>query len=126
MLRISNPAMAWKRLNPSARQEALAFYVWILPWLIGFLLWRAWPMLDSLYLAFTDYRLLNSPNFTGLENIDRLMKDEQFWKSLRVTLLYVAGTVPVGTTIALGAAMLLAQKLRGVNFWRTIYFMRSR
>lgn len=125
MIRISNPVATWKRLNPAARSEALAFYIWIMPWLIGFLLWRAWPMLDSLYLAFTDYRLLNSPTFTGLDNIRTLLDDEQFWKSLRVTLLYVVGTVPIGTTIAMGAAMLLAQKLKGVNFWRTIYFMPS-
>jgi multiple sugar transport system permease protein len=125
MLKISNPVTAWRQMRASARNEARAFYLWISPWLLGFLIWRAWPMLDSLYLAFTDYRLLNSPNFTGLENINKLINDEQFWKSLQVTLLYVAGTVPFGTLIALGAAMLLAQKLRGVNFWRTIYFMPS-
>lgn len=125
MFKISNPVATWKRLNPAARSEAIAFYVWILPWLVGFLLWRAWPMLDSLYLAFTDYRLLNSPTFTGLENIRTLLDDEQFWQSLRVTFFYVAGTVPIGTMIAMGAAMLLAQKLKGVNFWRTIYFMPS-
>ncbi|MBN1681398.1 MAG: sugar ABC transporter permease [Anaerolineae bacterium] len=125
MLKISNPVVTWKRLNPAMRQEAIVFYIWISPWLFGFLLWRAWPMVDSLYLAFTDYRLLNSPNFTGLDNIRTLLDDEQFWKSLRVTLMYVVGTVPIGTTIAMGAAMLLAQKLKGVNFWRTIYFMPS-
>ncbi len=125
MLKISNPVAAWKNMRPSAKNEAVAFYIWILPWFFGFLLWRAWPMLDSLYLAFTDYRLLDAPNFTGFENINKLLNDDQFWKSLEVTLLYVAGTVPVGTVIALGAAMLLAQKLKGINFWRTIYFMPS-
>lgn len=125
MLKISNPVAAWKKMKPSDKNEAVAFYIWISPWLIGFLIWRAWPMLDSLYLAFTDYRLLDAPNFTGLDNINKLMADDQFWQSLKVTLFYVVGTVPIGTAIALGAAMLLAQKLKGINFWRTIYFMPS-
>ncbi|MCD4686402.1 MAG: sugar ABC transporter permease [Anaerolineae bacterium] len=125
MLKISNPVTAWKQMQPNAKQEAVSFYIWIMPWFLGFLIWRAWPMLDSLYLAFTDYRLLNAPNFTGLDNIEKLINDEQFWQSLKVTVLYVAGTVPVGTALALGTAMLLAQKLKGVNFWRTIYFMPS-
>jgi multiple sugar transport system permease protein len=125
MPKINNPIATWRHLTPTRKQEAIAFYIWILPWLIGFLLWRAWPMLDSLYLAFTDYRLLNTPSFTGLDNIRTLMDDERFWKSLRVTLYYVIGTVPIGTSIALVAAMLLARKLKGVNFWRTIYFMPS-
>jgi multiple sugar transport system permease protein len=112
-------------MTPLARKEAIAFYLCILPWLIGFFVFLAWPMIRSMYLAFTNYRVLNEPRFTGLENVERLINDELFWQSLRVTVIYVLGSVPVGTAIALGVAMLLSQKLVGVNIWRTIFFLPS-
>jgi multiple sugar transport system permease protein len=121
----SNPITEWKALSPQRRAEARAFYLSILPWLIGFLVFLAWPMLRSLYLSFTNYRLLTPPRFTGLNNLERLAHDELFWKSLKVTLIFVVGHVPIHTSIALIIAMVLAQKLRGVNFWRTIFFLPS-
>ncbi len=124
-IKLSNPVTVWRSLTPRKRREALSFYIWISPWLIGFCIWLAWPLVQSLYLSFTNFRLLNAPQFTGLANLERLLKDDLFWKSLRITLLYVFGTVPIGNIFALAVAMVLAQKLRGVNVWRTIYFMPS-
>ncbi len=108
-----------------ARREALSFYVLILPWIIGFLVFLAYPMLRSLYLSFTSYNLLSPPEWVGLRNFQRILADEDFWQSLKVTLFYALGSVPGGTIIALALAMVLAQKLRGVNFWRTIFFLPS-
>jgi len=108
-----------------ARREALSFYILILPWFIGFLVFLAYPMLRSLYLSFTSYNLLSPPEWVGLRNFQRILSDEDFWQSLKVTLLYALGSVPGGTIIALALAMVLAQKLRGVNFWRTIFFLPS-
>lgn len=108
-----------------ARREALSFYILILPWVIGFLVFLAYPMLRSLYLSFTSYNLLSPPEWVGLRNFQRIFADEDFWQSLKVTLLYALGSVPGGTIIALALAMVLAQKLRGVNFWRTIFFLPS-
>lgn len=125
MLNIQNPVRVWKKLTPRQRSEAWTFYLWIAPWLIGFLIFLAWPLIQSLYLSFTDFRILNTPRFTGLDNVNRLLNDPIFRKSLRVTTLYVLGAAPLGNVIALFVAMLLAQKLRGVNWWRTIYFMPS-
>lgn len=125
MLNIQNPVRVWSKLTPRQRTEAWTFYLWISPWLIGFLIFLAWPLIQSLYLSFTDFRILNTPSFTGLDNIQRLFNDAIFLKSLRVTTLYVLGAAPVGNIIALFVAMLLAQKLKGVNWWRTIYFMPS-
>ena len=117
-----------RRLNlssPLARREALSFYVLILPWLIGFLVFLAYPMLRSLYLSFTSYNLLSPPQWIGLQNYQRIFNDPTFWQSLKVTLIYALGSVPGGTIIALALAMVLSQKLRGVNIWRTIFFMPS-
>jgi multiple sugar transport system permease protein len=117
-----------RRLNlgsPLARREAISFYLLILPWLIGFLVFLAYPMLRSLYLSFTSYNLLSPPQWIGLQNFERIFNDPEFWQSLKVTFLYALGSVPGGTIIALALAMVLSQKLRGVNIWRTIFFMPS-
>jgi multiple sugar transport system permease protein len=122
---LQNPRRHWQGMTKRQRKEALEFYLWISPWLIGFIVWQGWPFLQSLYLAFTDFKLLNAPTFTGFDNLRRLGQDAIFWKSLRVTTLYVLGTVPVGNALALFVAMILAQKLRAINLWRTIYFLPS-
>ncbi len=108
-----------------ARREAFTFYILILPWVIGFLVFLAYPMIRSLYLSFTSYNLLSPPEWVGFRNFQRILADEDFWQSLKVTLFYALGSVPGGTIIALALAMVLAQKLRGVNFWRTIFFLPS-
>lgn len=125
MIKAQNPISAWRGMAPRARSEAMTFYLWISPWLVGFLVWQAWPLIRSLYLSFTNFRLLNAPEWSGTANIERLLEDDIYWKSVRVTVLYVLGAVPVGTLLALAVAMILAQQLRGVNWWRTIYFLPS-
>src|SRR6185436_13530618 len=111
--------------SPLVRREAASFYILILPWLIGFLVFLAYPMLRSLYLSFTSYNLLSPPQWVGLRNYERIFSDAEFWQSLKVTFFYALGSVPGGTIIALALAMVLAQKLRGVNFWRTVFFLPS-
>ena len=114
----------WLGKSSMARREALTFYVMILPWAIGFLSFIAYPMVRSLYLSFTRYNLKAAPHWIGLDNyVTMFTKDDLFWQSFKVTVLFVLGSVPIGTIFALLVAMILAQNLRGVNFWRTIYFM---
>ncbi len=109
-----------------ARREAVAFYLCILPWLLGFLIFFAYPIVRSLYLSFTHYQIGGSPTFIGLDNFTRMFtQDSNFPQSLKVTLFFVLGNVPGSLIIALGTALLLAQPIRGVNFWRTIYFLPS-
>lgn len=122
---MSNLPFKFSLGTPLARREALSFYLLILPWLAGFLVFLAYPMLRSLYLSFTSYNLLSPPQWIGLQNYERIFSDPEFWQSLKVTFLYALGSVPGGTIIALALAMVLSQKLRGVNFWRTIFFMPS-
>lgn len=116
--------LRWLGKSPMRRQEAITFYLMILPWVIGFVVFIAYPMIRSFYLAFTTYNLRSDPQWVGLDNFVRMFtEDDLFWQSFRVTVLYVLGSVPAGTLFALAVAMILAQSLRGVNFWRTIYFM---
>lgn len=113
------------RLSPLARREAIVFYLCISPWIIGLLVFLAYPVFRSLYLAFTRYQIGHDPVWIGLNNFRRIADDDLFWKSLGVTVKYVLGSVPGSNLIALGIAMLLAQKIRFVSVWRTIYFLPS-
>lgn len=107
------------------QREAALFYALISPWFIGFVVFLGYPMLRSLYLSFTEYNLLSPPVWVGLRNYERIFNDADFWQSLKVTFLYAMGSVPGSLIIALALAMVLAQKLRGVNIWRTIFFLPS-
>lgn len=113
------------RMSPAARREALTFYLMISPWLIGFGLFVAYPALRSLYLSFTHYLVGRDPSWAGLDNFSRMVNDANFWQSIKVTALYVLGSVPGSTVIAIAVAMLLAQNIRFVSTWRTIYFLPS-
>lgn len=103
----------------------MTFYLLILPWLLGFLIFIAYPTIRSLYLSFTRYEIGHTPTFIGLNNFVQLAGDADFWQSLKVTTIYVLGSVPGSTVISIGIAMLLARNIRGVSIWRTIYFLPS-
>jgi multiple sugar transport system permease protein len=106
------------------RREAATGYALIVPWLLGFLIWTAYPILASLYYSFTTYNVFQPPKWVGLENYTRILtRDPNFWPSLRMTLLYGAISLPLGLAGALGVAMLLARDVRGVGFWRTLYYL---
>ncbi|MGZ3356706.1 MAG: carbohydrate ABC transporter permease [Isosphaeraceae bacterium] len=83
------------------------------------------PIGLTFVLAFTDARLISPrpAQFTGLDNFTRLFADETFWKSLRNTIIFAIIIVPVQSACALGLALLVNVKMRGVNFFRTVYFL---
>jgi multiple sugar transport system permease protein len=104
-------------------QEELAAYLFILPWLVGFLIFTAGAMIFSLGLSFFKTDLLSGNQFVGLGNYQQLINDDLFKKALWVTTVYTALTVPFGTLLALGIAMMLNQKVRAMSFWRTVYYL---
>lgn len=96
------------------------------PYIIGLLVFTAVPFLGSLHLSFTDYNLLSAPKWTGLDNFEKLFtRDRTFWKSLKVTLLYVFLTVPLKLVFALFIAAILNYKLRFIGFFRTAFYVPS-
>ncbi len=105
------------------RREELAGYLFILPWLIGFLIFTAGAMIYSLGLSFFRTDLLSSTTFVGLDNYRLLAQDPLFKRSLAITTIYTGLTVPFGTILALAIAMLLNQKVRPLGFWRTTYYL---
>ncbi len=109
-----------------ARREELAFYLFASPWLIGFALWTAAPMLGSLGLSFTRYDVVTPPEFTGFENyVKMLAGDPLVWQSLKVTTLYVLGAVPLQVIGSLLLALLMNQRVPAIAGFRTIYYMPS-
>src|ERR1043165_4585202 len=94
------------------------------PWLIGFTVFIAYPIAASLYYSFCSYDAIRPPRFIGFENYARLFaEDDLFWKSLWNTLYMVVIGLPLGLMASLGIALLLNQKLKGMAFYRTLYYL---
>nr|WP_235854786.1 sugar ABC transporter permease [Nonomuraea aridisoli] len=83
------------------------------------------PILRSLYLSFTEYTLLKPPEWLGLDNYREMLDDPRLHKSLLVTFLYVFVSVPIQLVLALGLALLLNRGVRGLAFYRSVYYLPS-
>ncbi len=99
--------------------------LFLLPWIIGIVGFTAGPMLASLYLAFTDYNLLSPPSWVGLDNFTRMWSDDRLWTSMEVTSIYVFVGVPILLALALAVAVLLDKGMRGLSFYRSIFYLPS-
>ncbi len=108
------------------RSQRFLGYAYLAPYLIGLVIFTAIPFLTSLYLSFTSYDLMSSPQWAGLSNYERLFtRDRTFEKSLSVTLLYVFSTVPLKLAFALFIAAILNYKLKFINIFRTAFYVPS-
>jgi len=103
----------------------LAGYAFLAPWLIGLIAFTSIPMLYSLYLAFTKYDSLSSPEWIGTANFANMFQDGVFWKSVGVTFKYVFILVPLRLAAALGVALILTTNHKGIGFYRTVYYIPS-
>jgi multiple sugar transport system permease protein len=108
-----------------ARREALWAYAFIAPWTIGFIIFTIGPMLASLFFSFTDYNIIDAPRWIGITNYVNLFQDDLFWHSLGVTFKFAVIALPLGLVFSYLIAVLLNQKITGINIWRTIYFLPS-
>ena len=99
--------------------------LYISPWLFGMVFLTIYPFLNALYISFTDYNLVRDPNFIGLDNYIALFHDEVFIASIKATLKYTILTVPLQLIFALFIAFILNFKLKGINFFRTAYYIPS-
>ncbi|MCL4515679.1 MAG: sugar ABC transporter permease [Firmicutes bacterium] len=108
-------------------QRRRLFYglFFVSPWIIGFLWFTLYPMGASLYYSFTDYNLIKTPQWIGAANFRELLGDELFWTSLYNTFYLTVVGLPVTTIFSVGLAVLLNQKIRGLAFYRTIYYVPS-
>ncbi|MDF2834590.1 MAG: transporter permease [Paenibacillus sp.] len=115
-----------ERKRRKRKPGSLVAYLYISPWLIGFIVLTLVPFVASFIYSFTDYNMVRSQSFVGFANyIEIFTNDPVFVQSLRVTLLYVAIAVPLKLIVALLVAMLLNVKMRGISVYRTIYYLPS-
>ncbi len=108
-----------------AKSDNISGYIFIGPWLIGFLAFSLIPILSSVYFSLTDYDLLSAPIFNSGKNFIKMMSDGIFWKSLSVTLFYVLWAVPLRLIFALFVAMLFNRKARFLRIYQTVYYFPS-
>ena len=114
--------MKKKKLNQQQRNRR-TFYLFISPWLIGFIVLTMGPMLYSLYLSFLDWDFLTTPEFVFFENYSEIFTDDPlFYKSMTNTFIWAA-FLPLGIIISIILAILLNQKIKGVKIFRTIFYV---
>jgi multiple sugar transport system permease protein len=122
------PAVAARAARPRHvhRRENLAGFAFLSPWLLGFVLIIAGPVVASLYFSFTDYSLLGTATWVGGENYERMLFDDsRFWRSLRVTLTYLLVSVPLVQLTALSLAVLMNRGVRGLAVYRAVFYVPS-
>lgn len=101
-------------------------YLYILPWILGFVILQLYPFVSSFIYSFTDYTVGAKATFQGLANYKKLFtQDKEFWNSLKVTILFALYTVPGKLIMALVVAMFLNRDLKGINLIRTLYYIPS-
>lgn len=122
---LPQPASASKPFGSLAQRENLWAYAFIAPWIAGFIIFTIGPMVASLYFSFTEYNIVDTPQWLGFRNYVNLFQDKLFWHSLGITLKFAALAIPLGLIFSYLLAVLLNQKIAGVNLWRTVYFLPS-
>ena len=108
------------------RWSSIIPYLFLAPWLIGLVVFSGFPFLSSLYLSFTNYNFVSSPNWVGLKNyLTMFTQDPQYFQAIKVTVTYVLVAVPLELSFALFLALLLNKGIRGLGIYRAVYYIPS-
>ena len=111
------------RMSLAARKEAIAALLFLLPNIVGFVIFTVGPVLGSAGISLLQWNIVTPPVWQGLSNYIRLITDMEFWNSLRATLYYTVATVPLGIVLSFALALALNTNNKGVSLYRTIYFI---
>lgn len=112
-----------RRMSGAKFRRYLTGYMFISPGILGFVIFTAYPMVFSAVVSFTKYNLLSPPSFVGLANYERMISDKLFYTALYNTAYYTFIGVPIQIFLALMLALVLNQKLRGINIFRTLFYL---
>jgi multiple sugar transport system permease protein len=114
------------KINKFSKQQAVFGILFMMPWFIGFIVFGLYPMIMSIYYSLCRYDVLRIPQFIGFGNYEKLIfEDPYFWTSISNTLVYTVLRVPLCIIGSLMLAVLVNNAVRGVKFFRTIYFIPS-
>jgi multiple sugar transport system permease protein len=111
--------------NPLRAREGRIAYAFLLPWLIGMGVLTLGPMAYSLYLSFTSYNLLSSPQWIGFDNFAQMVHDSRYWQSARVTVFYVVISVPVVLIVSMVVALILNASIKFITGYRALFYLPS-
>lgn len=111
-----------RRLGSNRAREAAWAFLFLSPFFLGLLFFILGPVLASLALSFTTWDLLSPPRWVGLRNYQEMLGDRLFWTALKNTVYFTVVSVPVTLVLALGLAVLMNRKIRGISILRAIYF----
>jgi multiple sugar transport system permease protein len=120
---IMTAVVRWLR-KPAGRRNVVG-YIFIAPFILGFLLWFLTPALISIWLVFQDWNMIRPPEPIGLDNFRKVLSDKLFWQALKVTTFYTVISVPLSIVLAFLLALLMNTKVRGITVFRTIYYLPS-
>lgn len=112
-------------LSKLARTEERYFYLFIAPWVIGFVIFTLGPIIASLFLGFTFYDIVSSMRWVGFDNYEYMLTDFMFWQALKVTFQYAAGSVILRIIAAFSIAIILNRNIFGLSVYRTIFYLPS-
>ncbi len=122
----SKQTRAWSGISKLQRREALEGILMALPWMIGFVIFTAGPMLAAIYLGLTKWDIITPPRFVGLSNyVELFTRDRLFLQSIRVTTVYTIMSVPIHVIFGFLLASLLNAKVPGTNVFRSIFYLPS-
>ncbi len=114
----------WRNMTAQERRDARTGYIALSPWMIGFVVFYAFPILATLYFSFTEWTLVDPPVWIGLDNYVRMFtRDPLFVSSLKATTLFVVISLPLKLVLGLMLALMLNLKIPGMNVFRTIFFI---
>lgn len=116
-------AIAKGKIRNQKRRDALVVLSFLMPNLIGFLVFTLIPVFATAFLSFTKWDLLGEIQLVGLDNYARLLSSKRFGQAMANTLYYTVGTVPLSIFLALCLSVLMNRKIRGIYLYRTIYYL---
>jgi len=111
---------SWERIKNNENVYGAAF---VGPLVVGLVVFTYGPVVAAAYLSFTKGDYISTPVWVGLSNYNRAFHDDIFWKALGNTAYYVVGTVPAGIVLSLALALAMNQELRGIVFYRAVFFL---
>ncbi len=112
-------------MTPRERRNLRNGLIFIAPWIIGFLIFVAYPLVASFFYSLCDYSVLRPPVYIGGLNYQEMAQDPVFWKSLGNTVYFTVLFLPLSTLVAIALALLLNTGVRGMAIYRTIFFLPS-
>lgn len=118
------PQQQKRKRRPGFWRETITGYLFIMPVVLGLIIWTFGPMIASAYYSLTDYNIMKEPKFVGFDNYVKLFtRDRDFARSLGVTLRFAVASMAIGQTVSLAVATLLTQKVRGMYIFRTFFYL---